>query len=186
MSAAIQESLPPGMVTVVVRRIAKPGSELELEKVLHGVLEVATKFPGHAGANVFRPQPGSREYVLVFRFDHLEHLMGWEDSPERAEWVARADKLCVKSTITRASGMEAWFETPPGALPPPRWKMAVLSWMVAFPVIQILGVTLVPALSQLPALLRGAIVGAVMVGLMTWVLMPRVTRLAAGWLFPPA
>ena len=67
---------------------------------------------------------------------------------------------------------------------PPRWKMAVISWAVAFPLIQLLGATLAPLLSPLPGLVRGALVGAAMVTAMTYWFMPLATRLAARWLYP--
>jgi antibiotic biosynthesis monooxygenase (ABM) superfamily enzyme len=41
-----------------------------------------------------------------------------------------------------------------------------------------------PALGSLPSPLRGLVISVVLVLLMTWVVMPRVTRLLKGWLYP--
>ena len=84
------------------------------------------------------------------------------------------------------TGLETWFTLPGGAVvkPPPRWKMAIVSWAVAFPLIQLLNVTVAPLLHPLPALLRGAIAGALMVLTMTYFAMPLAVRSLAHWLYP--
>jgi uncharacterized protein len=63
---------------------------------------------------------------------------------------------------------------------PPRWKMTIVSWRMAFQTIQILTLILGPLLRDLPALLRGAILGAMMVFVMTYGAMPFVTCALAG------
>ena len=82
--------------------------------------------------------------------------------------------------------MEAWFTVPTGSQPPPppRFKMAAVSFLAAFPLIQLLNRFLIPQLSFLPPLLRGAVVVAVMVTLLTYVVMPRMSRWFAFWLYP--
>ncbi len=62
--------------------------------------------------------------------------------------------------------------------------MAVVSFAVSFPTIQILGATLGGWLAPLPALLRGAAVGLAMILTMTYLGMPLATRLLRRWLYP--
>ena len=62
--------------------------------------------------------------------------------------------------------------------------MALVTWITIFPLITLVVVILNPLLSGLPLVLRLAITTAVTVPLMTWVVMPRVTRLLRGWLYP--
>ncbi|NUP06783.1 MAG: antibiotic biosynthesis monooxygenase [Polyangiaceae bacterium] len=174
-------------VTVVVTRTVKRGREAKYEEYLRDITTVAREFPGHLGVNVIRPaSPGAREYLLVFRFDSAKSLRRWENSREREVWVAKAAALTEgATTVQELTGMEGWFavhgRTAP---PPPRYKMAILSFVGAVPVIQILNAFLVPRLDWLPALARGAIIGAVMVVLMTYVVMPNIARLFARWLYP--
>lgn len=174
-------------VTIVVTRVVKPGREAEYEAWLRGVARVAHEFPGHQGITVLRPRPGARDFTLIYRFDTVEHLRAWEQSPVRAEWIARAAALAEHTDVQRLTGMEAWFALPGGGgvLPPPRWKMALVTWLVAFPLIQLLNATLGALLHGWPPLLRGAAVGAAMVLAMTFGAMPAVTRLLRGWLYPP-
>src|ERR1044071_2107143 len=161
-------------VTVVVTRTVRAGCEAECESWMHGVAAVATRFPGHQGITFFRPRPGSRNWTFVFRFDSVENLEGWERSAERRDWVTRAEAFTERIKVHQSSGLETWFANPdlgPAALAmPPRWKMVIVSWCVAFPLIQLLSATLAPGLAALglPKLAVGALFGVAMVLVMTY------------------
>jgi antibiotic biosynthesis monooxygenase (ABM) superfamily enzyme len=62
--------------------------------------------------------------------------------------------------------------------------MAVVGFAVAFPLIQLLNITVGTWLLFLPTIVRGAATGAVMIVLMTYGLMPLATRWLAAWLYP--
>lgn len=174
-------------ISVAVVRTVRPGREADYEAWLRRAIAAAQKIPGHLGADVLRPSPGSRQYLLLFRYATLEQLLAWEQSEERQRLVTEAEGLTEgPAQLIRASGMETWFTLPGGQtlVPPPRWKMAVVTWMVAFPLIQGLNYTLGPLLAPLPALVRGAVIGASMVLTMTYAAMPLMTRALATWLYP--
>lgn len=185
-------SLPDSApVTTVVNRTVKAGREAEFEKWLQGVSQVVAGFPGHLGMDVFRPPEGEREYVFIYRFDTWRNLRRWSDSRERMEWVARADALCDESHFQRITGLEHWFRMPsrhaPGAPPPPpRWKMAVLTWLAIYPLINVMNVALGPLIGAWHPLLRTLLTTAIMIPLMTWVIMPGMTRVFLRWIFPKA
>jgi antibiotic biosynthesis monooxygenase (ABM) superfamily enzyme len=84
------------------------------------------------------------------------------------------------------TGLETWFTLPghPGVPPPPRYKMAILTWITIFPLIALVVILLGPLLEGLSLVPRLAITTAVTVPIMTWLVMPRVTRLLRGWLYP--
>ncbi|HEU0035334.1 MAG TPA: antibiotic biosynthesis monooxygenase [Kofleriaceae bacterium] len=173
-------------VTVVVVRTVKPGREQDAEAWMHGVSEVATKFAGHLGITIFRPRPGGRDFTFIFRFDTPHNLERWEKSPERDEWVHRAEAFTERVHVYKHTGLETWFASPDAPIAvPPRWKMVVVTWAVAFPLIQLLTATLGRALSDVPALPRGAVFGLAMVLIMTYLAMPFVTKALRRWLYPP-
>ena len=175
-------------VTVVVVRTVRVGQERACESWMHGVSEVATTFPGHLGITIFRPRPGSRDYTFVFRFDTNDHLEVWEKSAERADWVSRAEAFTERVTVHKHTGLETWFAHPDAPiLVPPRWKMVVVTWAVAFPLIQILTMTVGRGLASagVPTLPRGAIAGLALVLVMTYLAMPFATRALKRWLYPP-
>jgi antibiotic biosynthesis monooxygenase (ABM) superfamily enzyme len=172
-------------VTVVVVRTVRVGREAECEAWMHGVAAVALKFQGHLGITIFRPRPGSRDFTFVFRFDTTPNLETWERSAERADWVQRAEAFTERVHIHKHTGLEAWFPSPDGSVAvPPRWKMVVVTWGVAFPLLQILSMTVGKVIADLPTLPRGAIFGLAMVLCMTYVAMPFVTKALRGWLYP--
>jgi uncharacterized protein len=189
--ASGSDSTPPdaaeGPVTTTVTRRVKPGHETFYEEFLAGIISSASRFPGHLGVEVFRPQSAAAgEYRTVYRFDTAEHLRAWLDSDEHAAWLARAEPHVIGPMRTSfVTGLETWFTLPGrrGTAPPPH-KMALLTWITIFPLITAIVAVTGPLLEELPLVLRLGITTALAVPLMTWVVMPRVTRLLGGWLYP--
>ena len=177
-------------VTTTVTRRVRPGHEVFYEQFLAGIIAAATRFTGHLGVEVFRPASASEgEYRTVYRFDTGEHLQAWLDSDEHAAWLERAEPHVIGPMRTQfLTGLESWFTLPgrPGSPPPPPYKMALLTWVTIFPLITLVVLALDPLLVRLDLIPRLAVTTAVTVPIMTWLVMPRVTRLLRGWLYPQA
>jgi uncharacterized protein len=177
-----------GPVTTTVTRRVKPDHEPFYDQFLAGINAAASRFPGHLGVEVFRPQTATAgEYRIVYRFDTGEHLRAWLDSDERAAWLERAEPHVIGPMRTRfVTGLETWFTLPdrPGTPPPPPYKMALLTWLTIFPLITLVVVALDPLLEKLALVPRLAVTTALTVPIMTWLVMPRVTRLLRSWLYP--
>ena len=62
--------------------------------------------------------------------------------------------------------------------------MALVTWITIFLLITAIVATTGPTLEDLPLAVRPGITTALTVPLMTWVVMPRVTRLLHRWLYP--
>jgi uncharacterized protein len=186
------DSAPPndsdGPVTTTVTRRIKPGHEAAYEAFLEGMIAAASRFPGHLGVEVFRPADAqSGEYRIVYRFDTAGHLRRWLDSDEHAAWLQRAEPHVAGPMRTEfLTGLESWFTLPeqPGLPAPPPYKMAILTWATIFPLITLVVVVLTPLIRTLPLVVRLGITTLATVPLMTWVVMPRVTRLLRRWLYP--
>jgi antibiotic biosynthesis monooxygenase (ABM) superfamily enzyme len=184
--ASIPRDAGDGPVTTTVRRRVLPGHEAVYEQVLEGIIAAAREFPGHLGVEVFRPQSAEGEYRTVYRFDTAEHLRAWLDSDDHQAWLERAKPHLTSAVHTSfVTGLETWFTLPsqPGAAPPPPYKMALVTWITIFPLITGIVAITGPLLEDLPPAVRLAITTALTVPLMTWVVMPRVTRLLRGWLY---
>lgn len=180
-------SASDGPVTAVIRRTVKPGKEAEFELWLKGIGGDALQFPGHMGTNIIRPTSASRpEYVIIFRFDSYQHLEDWETSEIRHRWVQRVQDLIIGEThIHRLSGLEYWFTVQdlPEYDAPPRIKMAVVTWLALFPVVLVVQPLMLWLLDFLPSWTQVMIIAAVMVGLMTYAVMPVMTKIFKPWLF---
>jgi uncharacterized protein len=179
---------PP--VTVDILQRVKPGCEAAFEQVLTDLIAAAQSFDGHLGVNIFRS--GGRtnsEYRIVFKFDQVSHLKQWESSFIRQQLLKRASQFTLDAGQTSIlTGLETWFTLPAqaGLPPPPRYKMFVITWATIFVLINLMNRFVIPLLQFVPSLLLTLIVTGLMVFLMTYIIMPRLTKLFAGWLYPKA
>jgi antibiotic biosynthesis monooxygenase (ABM) superfamily enzyme len=175
-------------VTTEVTRRIKPGHEAAYEAFLEGISAAARRSPGFVGVEVFRPPSAATgDYRIVYRFDSRRNLQRWLNSPVHAEWLARAEPHAAAPMQERfLTGLESWFTLPsqPGTPPPPPYKMALLTWVTIFPLITVIVIATAPLIGGLPVVPRLAITTLITVPVMTWVVMPRVTRLLRGWLHP--
>ncbi len=171
---------------MVTRRVNR-GHEAEYEAWLKGINKAAAAFPGFLGVNVIRPPGGvGREYVSIFRFDSYVHLKRWEESAERRQWLARLgdDMIECEAREQSLTGLEFWFTA--SALPclaPPRYKMVIVLVPVIFCMLNLLSPVFSVLLHGVAPLLRSLIVVAAQVTLMTYLIMPLLTRLLSRWLF---
>jgi antibiotic biosynthesis monooxygenase (ABM) superfamily enzyme len=175
---------PP--VTVLVTRRPLPGKEREFEDYLTGITQAANNQPGHLGSTIFRPSsPKDPAYRVLFKFDRRSNLDRWENSAERAEWHAIAEQVSQPRETQIVCGMEAWFTAPaqPVNLPPPKYKMALVVWLAIFVLVTSLNAVLTPFIAHWPLIARTFLLSIIVVPLMTWVVMPFLTRLFSGWLF---
>jgi antibiotic biosynthesis monooxygenase (ABM) superfamily enzyme len=69
-------------------------------------------------------------------------------------------------------------------VPPPRHKMALLTWAGAWAMITLILFALGPAMATWPLALRTLVISVLMVLTLTWVVIPTLTRVFAGWLAP--
>ena len=176
---------PRDPVTLVVRRRVRPGQEAAFETLVSGVSNTLAGWPGHLGTGVVRPVPGQREYTLVVRFADAVNAASWEDSSERAAWIAEITPLLDgESTLEQQPGLEFWF-TPPGSpslAQPRRWKMLVVTLIALYPTSLLISVLVGPSLAQLPLALRAFLQALLVVSAMTYLVMPQATRAFRGWL----
>jgi len=179
-----------GPVTVIVTRKARKEKIREFEEWMDGIIHEAMKFEGHMGVNIIRPSDLSNpEYVIIFRFNTYENLVKWEKSEIRKEWLKKSKNLTEgEPVVEMQTGLEFWFTPRSGtssnelAAPPPRYKMAIVTGGIIFIMIN----TLLPLIRQLTVdlhfLLSTLVAIAIMVTLMTYVIMPSVTRMLRPWL----
>ncbi|NBZ89348.1 antibiotic biosynthesis monooxygenase [Stagnihabitans tardus] len=177
-----------GPVTIVVRRRVRPGRETDyeawLERLTHGA---AAQFKGYLGAEFHRPATPGGAYRSVFRFDSMDHLDAFERSDFRAAMLADAAPLfAADAAWERLTGLEFWFDPPPGTkVPQPSpHRMALVLIAVVFTLVLALNLILGPLMIAWPLPLRVLVTVCIQVGLMTYVIMPRLTPLIARFIYP--
>ncbi|WP_230971507.1 antibiotic biosynthesis monooxygenase [Nitrogeniibacter aestuarii] len=174
--------MSPPVVRVAHRR-ALPGSEEAYEAVLRGMCQAVSQFPGFLGAEITPPLSPTDEYRVTIKFETDDNLATWDASDERQRWhEAMAPLTEGPPEYHLLSGLDAWFIPPrtPVAHPPSRARMALVTWLGIFPTVSVFLWFVAPYLADLPFLPRTAVLTALIVVTMTWVVMPRLVK----WLKP--
>src|SRR5881396_366614 len=176
----------PNTITVSITRMVKAGCEDDFERPLHQFVQRSFALPGQLGVHIMRPAPGSgsREYGIIRKFASRDALMAFRTSPEYLGWNELAVELTEGSgRVEELTGLESWFTLPGAPLRAlPKWKMAIATFLGVFPVATILNLTLGPAIRSWHFLVANAVFNACIVALLTWVVMPLITRALHGWL----
>lgn len=174
-------------VTVVVTRRVRAGREADYERWLTTLTSDAHALPGYLGATIERPGPGSeREYTSVFRFADVASLRAFEASDLRRRALRDVAELVeADATWRELTGLELWFTPPPGTpMPQPdRARMCILLVAVVFGLVLSLGQAVGLVMGTAPMPLRLFVTIAIEVVLMTYVVMPRLTRWLARWIY---
>lgn len=199
MDSATMET---GPVTVVVRRRVRPGKAAAYETWLAALIKEAATLPGYLGTNVQRPASGSKEsgrnesggnesrgieYTSVFRFASVEHLRTFEESEFRLRALREVAELVEGDAVwEKLTGLELWFTPPAGTVvpQPSRFRMALVMICVVYGLVLSIGTLVAHVLSTAPMPLRLLVTITIEVFLMTYVLMPRLTRALARWIYP--
>jgi uncharacterized protein len=175
-------------VTAVLSQLVKPGREQGYEEWLKGISAAAKAFDGHCGVSIIRPQDRARpEYVVILRFDRYSKLKAWMESDIRKEWIERSLPLVEKpQDVQVLTGLETWFTLPekPLKAPPPRYKMALVTWLGVFCTLVLVSHLLSPITSNIPHILSQLITTGIVVACLTYFVMPNLTRLFYKWLHP--
>ncbi len=161
---------------------------------LRAGMELAERFDGFLGSGWVRPAPGSTEWHMLYRFADADSLAAWDSSDQRRWWLSSAEGFVEEARSEKRTGIEGWFDepssvdvsdlrTPPP--PPPRWKQMISIFIVFLP-LSIIGNEIGSIYaSSWPLPLRVLATVCVMTPIMTYVLLPWITRVLSGWLHAP-
>ena len=103
-------------------------------------------------------------------YPHRTPIMQFETRDAR---LAR-EHLAIHRADSRAASR--------AAAAPPRFKLAILTWVSAYALITTFLALLGPSIAGWPLALRTLVLSVTMVSTLTWVIMPRLTRLFRPWL----
>jgi antibiotic biosynthesis monooxygenase (ABM) superfamily enzyme len=173
-------------IHIAITRRVRPGHEAEFQQALREFLQTSFAHGGVQGASMLTPPPGSdtREYGILRTFANEAERNAFYESQMFKTWEARARTLTEGEPVYRKlHGLEAWFRSSQN--PPARWKMAVATLLGVYPTSLFLAFTAGKVVHAWPMAARSLAIAACMVALLTWVVMPVVTRLLHGWLHSP-
>lgn len=170
-------------VHIAVTRQIKPGRAEEFRHALRDFASESLCEPGTIGVHLIEPVPGSNgcEYGILRSFESEEASRRFYDSKIFHQWRQRVSDLVIgDSIVRRLHGLEAFFQD--SIHRPPRWKMAIVTWLGVFPSVLLWSTALPQFLGALPPFLVVAIVNVFVVVTLAWAVMPLLTKLFARWL----
>lgn len=169
--------------TEVISRNIAAGHEKDYDDWLKRFMISERQFPGYLGTTIIAPggNMSSVRYVIN-RFSDQASLDAWENSEVAVSLIDEVDKY---STRQRFTGLETWFNLPNlktiGA--PPKWKMAIVSFIAAYSISSVAQYILSIYLGQRPLLTNILMTIILVIGL-TYFAMPLLSRLLRRWLYP--
>lgn len=185
-------------VTVSIRREVDPARIAEATAWVQAGVNLANKHPGFLGSGWVRAGEDSHIWHMLYRFASVDTLDSWEQSDERTRWLSTGQGFVRSERSRRRSGIEGWFDEPvTGAIhvpdtatavdpppPPPRWKQAVTIWLGFFPVNLLFSIAMapVPGWGEFPLWARVLATTLVLTPVMTYWVLPWVTRVLRRWL----
>ncbi|MBS0635517.1 MAG: antibiotic biosynthesis monooxygenase [Verrucomicrobia bacterium] len=175
-------------VSVLVDRKVCPGNKEAFEKLLDAIILASSTFTGYIDTRVQKPKSDDDNlYRVMFRFDSQSHLDAWLNSDARLNLVKQIDDLIDKPTTLQViTGLETWFSLPgqKTMTPPPRHKMALITWIAITPLLILINYLVGPTLAQLHPVLRTLSTTPFVVLIMTYLWMPFMAKLFKRWLYP--
>ncbi|MFI1963337.1 antibiotic biosynthesis monooxygenase [Streptomyces pathocidini] len=101
MNRAAEHDFREDSATVVTSQRVRPGRSDEYQRWQEKTNRIARRFDGFEGTELYPPDsPDENEWVVVFRFSHLDQLTAWLDSGARRELLDEARPL-FESTPTQ-------------------------------------------------------------------------------------
>lgn len=181
-------------VTVSITRHVDPEHHDEMLAWLRAGTQLSERFEGFLGSGWVRPSAGSTQWHMLYRFDSAESLRRWDESPQRRWWLDSARGFVDEQRLEKRTGIEGWFDEPTEvdvedlrapAPAPPRWKQMVSIFVVFFPLSLVMNYLGREFLADWWLFARVLLTVCVMTPLMTYVLLPFVTRILRPWLHAP-
>jgi uncharacterized protein len=177
-------------ITLVISEVVEVDRIQEYEAWTKGINHAAREFEGFLGVEIIRPRDQDcPEYVVIVKFDSYVNLKKWSTSPIYWEWMEKSDDLVTtRSRQQLPSGMELWFTLPQKRRPtipePAYYKKVILGVLAVYPLILLANALLNPFTKNLPFLLGLLISVTLVSALLTYPVMPWLTKLLKFWLYP--
>ena len=182
------EALVYDPVTLVVRHRVKPAYLSPYEEWLRTSVRAAMAHEGHLGVNVIRPGDAGSTFTTVVRFADAAKLQSWVSSEIRVRLIKEVAPMLEEEDHPEIEKQADFWFTPNHAdsEQPPKWKQALLSYVVIAPLSMVIPQLWTPVFRSNPELggivPSNLIITACIVGLVTYLIMPNVTRWLATWL----
>jgi uncharacterized protein len=177
-------------ITLVISEIVDLTRIDEYEEWTKGINLAAQNFNGFLGVEIIRPRvDGHPEYVVIVKFDNYDNFRNWMTSPIYHQWLENSSELISSRSIQELpTGLEMWFSLPSNHLnrnpEPLYYKKVILGTIAVYPLILFANVLLYPLIKNWHPQLGLFVSVALVSALLTYPVMPWLTKLFRFWLYP--
>jgi antibiotic biosynthesis monooxygenase (ABM) superfamily enzyme len=152
-------------VTEIISREIRAGREADYDAWHRRFLEMKKKAPGYLNTIVIAPggsKSGTR--YIITRFKDKSSLENWQKSENRAKMLEEVNSYSTPH-YESATGLETWFTLPKleAIKPPPRWKMALVTFAAAFMISLVANFFLNPIIGSWPLLANNLVITTILV-----------------------
>jgi len=175
-------AVPDSVTEVIVTRLI-PGQEAAYRAWAGRIQQTFARFPGFQGVNSRRQLDG-HAWTTLIRFDTVENLDQWLNSPERKALLEEAKAFIADVHLHRVEpSFPGWVGVDAAGQPPPRWKTTMLVLLSLYPIANFDLFVIFPTLPRLPWGISYFLPYIVGVILISYLAMPFFVRLFGPWLY---
>ncbi len=170
-------------VTVIAKHYLLPNKEESFKDWIRGIGEACTQYDGYLGTEIIQPTSShNNEYISIFRFNNYHNLRIWMESTTRKEWLDKSKNFSSQETdIHEYKGLGFWFSDSSKSKKPSLMKMSIVTYIGLLPLVLVVPGLLLKV-ANFNNLQLNSIATAIIVLLMSYVVMPLLTKLLAKWL----
>ncbi len=178
----------PGIVSVVVFDRVKPGHRTAFEDWQDRVISEIRRVNGFVGVSSKRHEGVQNEYFTLFQFDSNQNLQHWLNSDTLKRYLREVGQYTESAPkVSLHQGLDIFFHKRGSTVrQPPFHKKVFLGIIAVYPLIIIVGKLfhwLVPGFGKLPFELGLFFEVIIISTLMTYPVMPGLTKWLRPWLY---
>lgn len=180
--------------TVVLEHVVPNQNKAAFRKWLNTLIQTAKQHQGYIRTDLCPPLQcvdGVMKWYAIVHFDTPNHLNDWLTSRDREQLLDSGRKIFENYKFKSfTTGLEGWFSSEAGqersSLGPPPWKQVMAVVLGLYPLVMIQSKLFLKFglfQSWSPAIVT-LLSNFITSSLLTWVVMPRITKLLRFWLQP--
>lgn len=173
------------MPTLVVKRLIMPGHSREYEHSLAQFIDHVELMDGYMGVNIARPARKDKPlYIFTAKFDTEKHLQQYKDSEIRKHFINHWKDFTQKSIAERTiKGLDWWFASPGDHIEVPKYKMIVVSFFAAYPLVYVINIIFNPYQDLIVLAGKILVVVSITIVVMNYFTIPLFLGMFKKWLY---
>ena len=179
---------PLEVVTAIIAHDISPQAHVEYERWLADIGRAVSHFPGFLSADTIRPVGGQQQFTTIVRFEGVDNLCAWLESEVRRRLLEKIEDMLERGDrVDVRTGLDFWFAAPSAPAKAPRpYKQFLVVVSVIYPLALIVPWALSPIVGLggfwSEPVVSKLLSSVIIVLLMVYVIMPRLTKRLAHWL----